>query len=99
MYKTINIDTKFQWRIISPKDENDSYVGICDRLKLTAQAENLNELVSIIQEEMQVLFLDLYYSEEHGKEYFKFAWDHSVEFKVKEEDGYMYINPGPIVVE
>lgn len=48
---------------------------------------------------MQNLFLDLYYGEENGKEFFKFAWDHSIEFKVKEEDGYIYINPGPIVVD
>src|SRR5579872_2701466 len=99
MYKTINIDTKFQWKILTPKNADDSYVGVCDRLKITAEAKTLNELILTIQSNMQALFLDLYEGEPNGTEYFKFAWDHSIEYKVKEDDGYMYINPGPIVIE
>ena len=99
MQKSINIQTRFQWRISPPRKEGEIYVGICDRLGITVEAFDTETLVEVIQSNMQALFLDLYYGKPNGTEFFDHAWKHSIEFKIDEGINFLYVVPGPIIVE
>lgn len=100
MQKSINIGTRFQWKIVSyPKDKEQTYMAVCERLNLTAEAFDTKSLIEMIQAKMQSLFLELYYFQPCGVDFFKHAWDHSIEFKVDEGIDFLYVVPGPIIVE
>lgn len=50
------------WQI--QRTENNLYVGVCDPLRLTVQADTWNELQELIEETMEVLIEDLHESDE-----------------------------------
>ena len=99
MQKSINIGTRFQWRISPPRNGKEDYTAICDRLNLTAEAYDTETLIEVMQAKMQALFIDLYHAQPNGTEFFKHAWDHSIEFKIDEGIDFLYVVPGPIIID
>lgn len=94
--KVIDIDTKFRWKILP--DESGTYVGVCDRLKLTIEAATIEELTDMAANAASMLFLDIY--EEDGVTAFnQYAFNHSVAYTVSELDNYIDVAPTPIIVE
>jgi predicted RNase H-like HicB family nuclease len=55
----IRLDASVPWRVFrSP--ESESWIGVCDPLGLTSQADTWNELFEMSAEMVQVLLQDLY---------------------------------------
>ena len=94
--KVIDINTKFRWKILP--NESGTYVGICDRLKLTIEAGTIEELTDMAANAASMLFLDIY--EEDGVTAFnQYAFNHSIAYKVADLDGYIEVAPTPIIVD
>lgn len=87
--KILNCFTKFRWVIT---EGEGSWVGICNRLKITAEASTKEELMITIQSNMSTLFEDLYYENEWNE----YAFKHSIEYRVIEDEGFVDVIPSPI---
>jgi hypothetical protein len=55
---TIQIDAKVQWA--RKRLQSGAWIGVCDALGLTIEASNEAELVSMIEESMSLLFMDIF---------------------------------------
>ncbi len=58
MPTVINVQANVVWRA-SRGDDTSRWVGFCDDLGITTEAESLDELHSLIPEAMHILMLDL----------------------------------------
>jgi hypothetical protein len=55
---TIQIDAKLGWA--TKKLRSGAWIGVCDALGLTVEASNEQELRSMIEESISVLFADIF---------------------------------------
>jgi len=89
--KILDISTKFRWKIT---EGDKCFVGVCDRLKLTIQADSIEELTDMAANAASMLFLDLYMDNEFNQ----YTYDHSVEYKFTDVVDYIAVAPTPIIV-
>ena len=93
--KIINIDTKLRWTILEPKNKEDLFVAVCDRLGISIQASTLDELETDINDATNVLFQDLYDTGDLNK----YCFDHSIAYKIEDYNRYLEILPPPIIID
>lgn len=92
--KILQFDTKFKWKIHEPLDSTDSFVGICDRLKLSLQALTLEELLISIQVAITVLGEDLYETGDTNR----FCFDRGIAFTIKDYEKEFDVTAAPILL-
>lgn len=92
--KILNVDTKFRWRILEPCAEDEDFVGVCDRLKITAQASTIEELIDVIQENTNYLFKDLC---EHN-DLNEYAFKREIAYKINDYEKYVDVAPLPVII-
>ena len=85
--KIINIDTKLRWTILEPKNKEDLFVAVCDRLGISIQASTLDQLETNINDATNVLFQDLYDTGDLNK----YCFDHSIAYKIEDYNRYLEI--------
>ena len=93
--KIINIDTKLRWTILEPKNKEDLFVAVCDRLGISIQASTLDQLETDINDATNVLFQDLYDTGDLNK----YCFDHSIAYKIEDYNRYLEILPPPIIID
>lgn len=93
--KIINIDTKLRWTILEPKNKEDLFVAVCDRLGISIQASTLDQLETDINDATNVLFQDLYDMGDLNK----YCFDHSIAYKIEDYNRYLEILPPPIIID
>jgi hypothetical protein len=93
--KILNIDTKIKWKILEPRDSDDSYVGVSDRLGISVEAKTLDNLLIVIQESMDCLFKDL----ARHKEINSFCFNHSIAYRINDYSTNLEFTANPIIVD
>lgn len=91
--KIVDIGTKFRWRVI--KNPEGTYTGICDRLKLTIEAETLEGLADYAASESSMLLLDLW----GKKEFNQYTFDHSIAYTITDITNIIEVAPTPFIIE
>jgi hypothetical protein len=89
--KLVIIDSNFTWKI---QKVNDTFIGKCGRLNLSAKADTFDELIAISTEMMYNLFKDQV-KKENLNEY---AFQNAVAYRVRDFEGFIDLNV-PLILQ
>lgn len=93
--KAIQISTKFTWKILTPTISADRFVGVCDRLGISTEGSDLDDLSCAINDVTHLLFVDLYETGDLNQ----FCFDRSIAYRIEESNKTVDITPSTIIIE